>query len=121
MQFVTHLWSKLLLFIRYLSIARDKEMKPGVKEGVDTLLLKLYAQLENTEQLKLLTASPNSCALAHVAQTRCMLGCAGWWAANKACSRVDACCEVAGHTQSCWRMTSLDDKRLLAWADAGGG
>jgi hypothetical protein len=63
MQFVTHLWFKLLLFIRYLSIARDKEMKPGVKEGVDTLLLKLYAQLENTEQLKLLTASPNSCVL----------------------------------------------------------
>ncbi len=63
MQFVTHLWSKLLLFIRYLSIARDKEMKPGVKEGVDTLLLKLYAQLEDTEQLKLLTASPNSCVL----------------------------------------------------------
>jgi hypothetical protein len=60
-------------------------------------------------------------AQAHIAQTRCMLGCAGWWAANKACSRVDACCEGAGHTQSCWRMTSLDDKRLLAWADAGGG
>ena len=49
--------------IRYFRIVRDRDLDSKVRDGVDTLLLKLYTELNQTDELKLLVSSPNSCVL----------------------------------------------------------
>lgn len=49
--------------IRYLKVVRERDLDAEVKDGVDTLLLKLYAELDQTEELKQLASSPNNCVL----------------------------------------------------------
>lgn len=44
-------------------MVRDRDLDANVKDGVDTLLLKLYTELNQTDELKLLASSPNSCVL----------------------------------------------------------
>ncbi|CAM6087801.1 unnamed protein product [Calypogeia fissa] len=52
---------------RYLHIIRDKrELKVFEKEGVDTLLMKLYSELGASGELEELAASSNNCVLEEV-------------------------------------------------------
>jgi len=44
-------------------VVRDRDLDANVKDGVDTLLLKLYTELNQTDELKRLASSPNSCVL----------------------------------------------------------
>ncbi|XP_024378874.1 vacuolar sorting protein 3 isoform X3 [Physcomitrium patens] len=53
-------------FVRYLKVVRERDLDAEVKDGVDTLLLKLYAELDQTEELKQLASSPNNCVLEEV-------------------------------------------------------
>jgi hypothetical protein len=48
---------------RYLRVVRERELNEVVKEGVDTLLLRLYSELRLTKELEQLSSSPNSCVL----------------------------------------------------------
>ncbi|KAJ3683189.1 hypothetical protein LUZ60_013416 [Juncus effusus] len=47
--------------IRYLVAARDKELSPEMKEGVDTLLMYLYRALDLIPEMEKLASSENSC------------------------------------------------------------
>lgn len=48
---------------RYLRVVRERDLNEVVKEGVDTLLLRLYSELRLTKELEQLSSSPNSCVL----------------------------------------------------------
>jgi hypothetical protein len=56
-------------FVRYFTVVRDRDLDANEKAGVDTLLLKLYTELKQTDELKLLASSPNSCVLEEVEST----------------------------------------------------
>lgn len=49
--------------VRYLQVARNKNLSPAVKEGVDTLLMYLYRTLNWIEEMEKLASSENSCVV----------------------------------------------------------
>ncbi|KAL2652733.1 hypothetical protein R1flu_020861 [Riccia fluitans] len=51
---------------RYLDIVRETDLKSYEKEGVDTLLMKLYTELHATSELEELATSANNCVLDEV-------------------------------------------------------
>lgn len=53
-------------------MVRDRDLDANVKDGVDTLLLKLYTELNQTDELKLLASSPNSCVLVCISSIPCL-------------------------------------------------
>ncbi|KAG0575358.1 hypothetical protein KC19_VG339500 [Ceratodon purpureus] len=56
-------------FVRYFRAVRERDLDAKVRDGVDTLLLKFYTELNQTDELKLLVSSPNSCVLEEVETT----------------------------------------------------
>lgn len=52
--------------IRYLKAARSKPMTLSMKEGVDTLLMKLFLKIGATDEMESFAASENSCLVEEV-------------------------------------------------------